>query len=174
MADTTRVLEVRPPAGYDPQVATWVWVLEDTRGRTLRALEDLPEGAIDRSDAASPNSIGTLLYHIAAIELDWVFADILGKPFPLEATTLFPVDVREEGGRLSPLLGEGRAQHLARLAAVRATCLAALRDLHDSDLHVHRAADGYTCTPAWVFQHLAQHEAEHRGQIGELRARFAA
>jgi uncharacterized damage-inducible protein DinB len=171
MHEQTRVLEVRPPDGYDPQVAVWVWVLEDARTRTLRALADLPEDVIDRSDEATPNSIGTLLYHIAAIEIDWVFVDILGRPLPPDAMILFPVDVREEGGRLSPLLGESRDYHMARLATVRALCLAALHDLHDADLSVHRAGEGYTCTPAWVFQHLAQHEAEHRGQIGELLVR---
>jgi uncharacterized damage-inducible protein DinB len=173
MDNSIRTLEIRLPEGYDPQVAVWVWVLEDTRVRTLRALEDLPDALIDRSDELSPNSIGTLLYHIAAIELDWVFADILGRPFPPEVMVLFPVDVRAEGGRLSPLLGESRDHHVARLATVRALCLAALRDLRDDELSVHRAGDGYTCTPAWVFQHLAQHEAEHRGQIGEMRARLA-
>jgi uncharacterized damage-inducible protein DinB len=28
---------------------------------------------------------------------------------------------------------------------------------------------GYDVTPEWVVHHLMQHEAEHRGQIGELR-----
>jgi uncharacterized damage-inducible protein DinB len=33
---------------------------------------------------------------------------------------------------------------------------------------VHTLAD-YETTPEWVLHHLMQHEAEHRGQIGELR-----
>jgi uncharacterized damage-inducible protein DinB len=76
------------------------------------------------------------------------------------------------GGRLAPVVGERRDLHLARLAMVRALCLAALRDLRDEDLATPRQGDDYTCTPAWVFHHLAQHEAEHRGQIGELCARL--
>jgi uncharacterized damage-inducible protein DinB len=29
----------------------------------------------------------------------------------------------------------------------------------------------YDVTPEWVLHHLMQHEAEHRSQIGALRAR---
>jgi len=43
----------------------------------------------------APNTIGTLLYHVAAIEADWLFDDVLGAEagvaWPAE---LFPFDVR--------------------------------------------------------------------------------
>jgi uncharacterized damage-inducible protein DinB len=32
-----------------------------------------------------------------------------------------------------------------------------------------RKVEDYTVTPEWVIHHLIQHEAEHRGQIGEIR-----
>ena len=37
------------------------------------------------------------------------------------------------------------------------------------EFHRPRKLDQYNVTPEWVIHHLIQHEAEHRGQIGELR-----
>ena len=33
-----------------------------------------------------------------------------------------------------------------------------------------RSFADYDVTPEWVLHHMLQHEAEHRGQIGSLRA----
>jgi uncharacterized damage-inducible protein DinB len=33
-----------------------------------------------------------------------------------------------------------------------------------------RSLAEYDVTPEWVLHHMMQHEAEHRGQIGALRA----
>ena len=38
------------------------------------------------------------------------------------------------------------------------------------DFHRPRILERYNVSPAWVIHHLIQHEAEHRGQIGEIRA----
>lgn len=165
-----KLLNIEAPAGYPPAVGRLVWALEDTRDRTLRALKELSPAALDWTDATELNSIGTLLYHIAAIEADWVFSDILGRPIPDELMAHFPLDVREENGRLSPVGGDLEA-HLARLAAVRSSVREALGELSDADLDRPRAMDGYSVTPAWALHHLMQHEAEHRGQIGAIRAR---
>lgn len=172
MSDNRRNLRITA-GGHAPAVGRLIWALEDTRARTLRALEGLPPAALGWTDAAAPNSIGTLLYHIAAIEADWVFSDILGRPIPADLMVHFPADVREQNGRLSPV-GGALDSHLARLAAVRRAVIAALRELGDDDLDRPRAMDGYDVTPAWALHHLMQHEAEHRGQIGELRARATA
>jgi uncharacterized damage-inducible protein DinB len=37
------------------------------------------------------------------------------------------------------------------------------------DFHRARQLDDYDVSPAWVLQHLAQHEPEHRGEIIALR-----
>lgn len=173
MSITLRSLRVDEAPGYTPPLGRLIWALEDTRARTLRALDGLPAAALDWSDAASPNSIGTLLYHIAAIEADWAFCDILGRPIPDALMAHFPLDVRDASGRLSPM-GGSLESHLERLALVRRAVLDALRALSDADLDQLRTMDGYEVSPAWALHHLTQHEAEHRGQIGDLRDRAPA
>ena len=116
------------------------------------------------------NSIGALLYRIAAIEADWLYVDALeGRPFPPEIEALFPDDVRNDQGQLSSAHGASLAAHLQRLDAVRAVLLAEFRELSLADFYRLRDLPDYTVTPEWVLHHLMQHEAEHRGEIGMLR-----
>lgn len=158
-----------PVPGYEPLVGRFLAMMEDTRRRLWRDLEGFDSGDLDRTPAGSPNSVGTLLYHIAAIELDWLYADLLGGEFPEGTAEWFPVDVREENGRLSPV-AEPLERHQARLEWVR-ECVR--RELHrftdaDMDRTFVSGADGNG--GSWILHHLMQHEAEHRGQIGEIRA----
>jgi hypothetical protein len=158
-------------ADFPPQVGRFVAMLEDTRGRLLGDLETLDEVYLDRGLPWDPNSISTLLYHIAAIELDWTFADIREtSSFPQGASDWFPVPVRDEDGRLAPF-SNSLQRHVERLEWVRGHLLDTIADLTDADLDrvVTNADDGSTNTIGWILHHLMQHEAEHRGQIGELR-----
>ena len=94
--------------------------MQDTRTRTLDAVSDLQDAEVDARVAGFDNTIGATLYHIAAIEADWLYNDILLEDYPGWLEELFPHDVREEDGRLSPVDGFSAANHLERLATVRA------------------------------------------------------
>jgi uncharacterized damage-inducible protein DinB len=144
-------------------------MLHDTRARLLSDLESFDAAQLDRTPAGSPNSIGTLLYHIAAIELDWLYADLLERDFPADTADWFPVDVREEGGLLTPVV-EPLERHLARLGWVRGLLLAELQALTDADIDRTVNAGPQESGADWVLHHMMQHEAEHRGQVGEIRA----
>ena len=118
MPTATRKQLVLPyDAHTAPAVQPWLAALEDTRRRTWEALEKLPDTAIEWSDEEG-TSIGSLLYHIAAIELDWLCVDILDMPFPPELEQIFPVDVRDGDGKLSVIRGETLEQHRFRLGHV--------------------------------------------------------
>jgi len=160
---------IERPAGYSPQVGAFLAMMEDCRGRTIRLVERLDPGGVDLPTPWQGNTPGSLLYHVAAIELDWLYSEIMAKEFPEEAWVWFPHDVREEDGRLTPVIGEPLSHHLQRLAWVRERMRDELVGLTDADLLASRASDGgRTVTPEWVFHHLMQHEAEHRGQLGEI------
>jgi uncharacterized damage-inducible protein DinB len=81
---------------------------------------------------------------------------------------LFPFDVRDQAGRLTPVAGVKLSEHLDRLAAVRAMLTDTLTGMSPQEFHRARSLPDYDVFPDWVVHHLMQHEAEHRGQIAEL------
>jgi uncharacterized damage-inducible protein DinB len=161
-----------PLAGYPPEVGEALWRLEDTRRRTLRLLHDLPASFVDAPTAG--NTIGTILYHMADIEADWLFVEILEEPFPGEVKILLPADTRDESGLLTVIHGQTLEQHLERLNAIRAILLDRLRGMAVEEFYRPRHLPHYHVSPAWVLHHLAQHEAEHRGELGSILASLHA
>jgi uncharacterized damage-inducible protein DinB len=164
-------LLVEPLGGSVPEIGRGLWALEDTRQRMARSLEGIDPAVIDWCPPEGGNTIGTLLYHIAAIEADWLFTDVLQHEFPPELEPLFPFDVRDNQGRLVAVQNVSLEEHLGRLAATRAILLASFRDMDVEEYRRLRHMEEYSVTPEWVLHHLMQHEAEHRGHMAELRAR---
>lgn len=163
-------LLIAPLAGYEPTIARWLWLLTDIRTRTLDVLAGMDEHILTWRPDEEANTIGTLLYHIVAIELDWLYVEILERPdYGPEVMALLPYDVREPSGRLTPVADETLERHLTRMAAARQLLLDALRPMTAEDFYRIRPLDAYDVTPEWVLYHLMEHEAGHRGEIGELR-----
>jgi uncharacterized damage-inducible protein DinB len=158
----------------EPQIGRALWRLEDTRERTMQRLAGLDPALIDWAAPESGNSIGSILYHIAAIEADYLYSDMLEQPFPQEVIDQFPYEVREENGRLTPVRGNELTWYLTRLADVRQRLLDALSTIDQADYQRVRRLDYADITPEWTLHHLMQHEAEHRGELASLRARAEA
>src|SRR5262249_34041154 len=119
--ETRRRLVVLPVEGCPPEVRRGLWALQDTRRRARGEVAGIDDATLDWTPPTGGNCIGTLLYHIAAIELDWLFVEVLQQPepWPDEVTRLFPFDVRDEAGALTRVGGQPLAAHLMRLEAVR-------------------------------------------------------
>lgn len=67
-------LRPRELDGYEPEIGAAVWRLQDSRRRTMRSLSEVPAELINRD--AAVNSIGTILYHVALIEADWLYTEM--------------------------------------------------------------------------------------------------
>ena len=153
-----------------PDIGRWLWALQDTRQRTMRELDQLTPVMIDWRPSGNGSSIGTVLYHLAGIEADWLYVEVLEQPFPPEVDALLPYPIRDGQGCLTQVEGLSLDQHLSRLETVRGLLLGVYEQMDLSDFRRVRSLEHYDVTPEWVLHHLMQHEAEHRGQIGALRA----
>jgi uncharacterized damage-inducible protein DinB len=167
------VLTLEPIADA-PEVGRWLSAMEDGRRDTLRELEGVTDRMLDVRPARGENTIGTTLYHVALVEADWLVDDIFGVRLgDSDLARLFPLAPRDDAGVLTEVAGESIQVHLDRLASVRRVLLERLRPMRVDDFHTPRARAEYDVSPAWVLQHLLQHEAEHRSEIGWLRRQLS-
>ena len=162
-------LLVTPLPGYEPVVGRWLWIMEDARQRTKEALEGITQRELDWTGPGWADSIGTILYHIALIEMDWLYVEVLEREAPPAIAALFPHASRDAQGRLSAVGGLGLADYLRLLDTVRATFLAEFQGMSEAEFRRVRRLEAYDVTPEWVIYHMAQHEIEHHGDLMALR-----
>jgi uncharacterized damage-inducible protein DinB len=170
-AESRDQLIVVPIEAVDPDIGRALWMFEDARRLTKDALAGIDPKAVDWLPVDGVNSIGTLLYHIAIIEADWLYVEVLEQPFPPEIAEQFPYAVRDATGRLTPGTGRTLDEHFVLLDAVRARLIDAFRPMNIVDFRRLRRLPDYDVSPEWVLHHLMQDEAEHRGEIADLRRR---
>jgi uncharacterized damage-inducible protein DinB len=164
-------LSVEPLPAHEPTIGRWLWALEDTRRETIMALVNLDPSMLDWTPSQAENSIGTLLYHIGLIELDWLYVEALeNAPVPQKLKALFPLEDRDDQHFLSVVRSVSLDEHLRRLDILREHLLASFREMSLEEFRRPRNFPEYDVTPEWVIHHLIQHEAEHRGHIQELRS----
>jgi len=163
---TRRTLE---PMAVDPEVGRWLAAMVDARRRTLRELEGVTPEMIDWRPNAPLNSIGTLLYHIALVEADWLVDDIRKMPYPDWLRDLLPYADRKADGRLTSVDGQSMTEHLDRLGRIRMFLLEDLASMTAGEFHAVLIRERYDVSPAYILHHLLQHEAEHRAHIAWLR-----
>ncbi|HEY0606635.1 MAG TPA: DinB family protein [Herpetosiphonaceae bacterium] len=154
----------------EPEIGRWLWAFQDARRRTLSNLDGLTQATIDWLPPNDESSISTVLYHMALIEADWLYTEVLEQPYPAEVVALFPYPDREAQGHLTQVAEISLDQHLERLATVRNLVLDVFQQMSLAEFRRVRSLPAYDVTPEWVLHHLMQHEAEHRSQIGALRA----
>jgi hypothetical protein len=169
------LLTVKSVMARELEIGREIWRLQDARQRTIQVLEGANNRLINWRLPQENHDIGSLLYHIAAIELSWLFEEILEQPFPPEAEEYFPYPVRDEQGHLFKVRETSLEDHLRRLQVVRGLLVDSLKVMSVEDFRRPRQLPEYDVAPEWVIHHLTQHEAEHRSEIaGMLLAAQAA
>lgn len=169
---TGKRLFIHPFQSRSSEIGRWIWVLTDTRNRTLTSLEGITaenQAVIDWQSPTNGNSLGSLLYHIAAIEASWLYEEVLQQDFPPDLERLLPVDVRDNQDHLAIVKGVPLDEHLHRLELIHSELCRVYSEMTLDEFCRPRQLPGYEVTPGWVLHHLIQHEVEHRSQIAELR-----
>lgn len=170
MTDRKRdMLVVDRTMSADSTIASLLWMMEDSRRMLLETAADLDLLTLDWEPEIGGNSIGSLLYHIAAVEMDWLYTEVLEQEPPREIIALFPSDMREDDGHLARWRGEDLPTLEHRLSEVRKRLFATYASMTPEDFRRPRSLEHYDVTPEWVLHHLLQDEAVHRGEIGMIR-----
>lgn len=165
---TRRILDLEVDrSAHGVLAGSWIAALEECRHRTHEVITN--DVDLEREHPLTGNSTGTLLYHIAAIEADWLYAEVLETPLPSRIVEAFPWDVRDRAGRLTPVNGSSLEEHRQRLDRVRQELLAVYREMDDMDMCRRRSLPQYDVSPLWVAHHLVQHESGHRSEIEMLQ-----
>jgi uncharacterized damage-inducible protein DinB len=174
------------PAGYrSPRVAQFLWQLDEQRRGLLAGLEGITPVELQWQPERGMNSIGMLLAHIAFAEAHLGQVGLLAEQVG-HAQDVVGFSEEDEGlplaadARPSPAFdGKELAWFERALAAARDHTRRVSLELDDAALErlVHRERPDGTrrvFNLGWVYYHLLEHEAGHRGQIGLLRHLYRA
>jgi uncharacterized damage-inducible protein DinB len=153
----------------EPLVARYLTMMADCRQLTMESIKNLRFDLIYWRRNDFDSNIGDLLYHIAYIEADWLFVDVLGSTIPLELTSELAYQDRDNFGRLIHIGEEQLESSLLRLNRVRAKLNETYAGMDLAEFRRLRHSEQHEVSPEWVLHHLLQHEAEHRGQINLLK-----
>ena len=142
-ADQRDTLIVEYAHNPDPTVASLLWMMEDSRRMLLETVAGLDVATLDWEPEIGGNSIGSLLYHIAGVEMDWLYVEVLEQDPPADIVALFPADMREDDGHLARRRGEDLATLEQRLATVRENLLATYASMTPKDFRRPRSLADY-------------------------------
>ena len=106
-----------------PEIGVALWQLQDARSRTLALFDDPDAIQVDWHPAEERISVGSVLYHLAAIEMDWLYEEVLVQPFPDTIWKHFLHPIRDGDSHLSFVVGESLIDHLQRLRFIRSLVL---------------------------------------------------
>lgn len=153
----------------EPLVARYLTMLADCRSLTMESIKDLRFDLLYWRRNEFDSNISDLLYHIAYVEADWLYTDVLQKAIPEELTQQLNYQDRDNLGRLVHVGAEELDSSLLRLQRVRARLNQSYAAMDLQEFRRLRHMEKHDVSPEWVLHHLLQHEAEHRGQINLLK-----
>lgn len=162
-----RALMISSLPEYEEEIGRWIWCLEDVRRTLITELSGVSQSILD-TKTDERQTIGSLLYHIALVEADWLYVEVLCSEWDPEISSLFPLESRSQDGSLTQIEGQSVEEHFYRLNKVREVFLSHFRTMDLTDWRKPRVLEHYDVTPEWVVYHLIEHESHHRGQIFHL------
>lgn len=154
---------------YTPQIGHLVSMMDYARKTTLSAVEGMTMEELDFLTSEDGNSIGALLYHMAAVEVGFQIEIFDGrKPNKDEV---------EKWGAAYSLGDQGREEikghpldfYVRKLTEVRSRTLDEFKKRDDKWLYQERSWDSHISNNYFIWFHVFEDEINHRGQIRILR-----
>ncbi|MDM9632120.1 DUF664 domain-containing protein [Robiginitalea aurantiaca] len=161
--------ELRPEAGYTPQIGTMVAMLEDLKGRIEEMTRDLTQAETDYLFDADANSIGALIMHLAANEAYYQVQTLEGRAWTDEEAAFWMIAGEMNEKTREQLKGKPIEYYLELWNEVRIKTLEGLRAKDDAwfDANIEEGINNH-----YVWYHVMEHSANHMGQIALVKNRL--
>ncbi|WP_404451538.1 DinB family protein [Virgibacillus necropolis] len=157
--------KVKELEDYSPQMGHLVSMMNYARLTTLQAVQGLTTEQLDYLHSENSNSIGALLFHIAAVEFGFQL-EIFDKREPNEQETLewgAGYDLGDKGR--SEIKGNSLEFYVDKLKTVRERTLKEFQKRDDNWLYSDRLWGDNQSNNYFIWFHSFEDEINHRGQI---------
>ncbi len=172
------------PGTASPLAGLFLWQLDDQSRRLTEDTRGALAAELEWQPGPGMNTIGMLLAHIAAVEVGWIRAAVLGldrDSGEVLGLTKRQIDIPLPDGAAPPasLACRELAYYDDLLARARAFARASVAPLTDTDLDrrfrtpaTWEPGNEFEGTIGWALYHVLEHEAGHYGQINLLRHQY--
>ncbi|OQY30435.1 MAG: hypothetical protein B6244_00785 [Candidatus Cloacimonetes bacterium 4572_55] len=166
-----------PPPDADLQLGYWIASMDDVREDLKQSLKGrISEKELVWQSYQGGSSIGVLLLHIAHTEAWWIEEMIAGGRLSDSFKKDYLFKEFGPGKPAPPAPRKPYQWYFEKMDKVRTRTRKILLKHRDDDLDTIRyQEEGYErieFSIRWIFYHLIEHEAHHRGQILMLRNLF--
>lgn len=158
--------EIKSHEGYSPHLGYIVSEMISVRNETFRLTQDLSVKSLDFNFDDQSNSIGTLLLHIAALELKFQLDHFFDRPFSEQEIKrfggAFPFNMDKRLVDSNPL-----EYYVDTLKEVRSTTLNEMKKLSDEWLEERFVLPNQQSlgNHLYLLKHIIHDELCHQGQI---------
>ncbi len=164
---------IEAPPGFAPGVGRLASMLDHVRRTTVRLVRNLSTEQLDHVHDDRSNSIGALLAHLVAMELRTQTLTFEGRHLNEEEDARWGAGLALWDRARHEMRGRPASFYLDALDRLRAGTLRGLAARDDAWLdRVIVFGDGIEVSNHYLWFHLAEDEASHRGQIVWLLIRL--
>jgi hypothetical protein len=172
-ADDDNSWVIGPRAGYAPQVGILVSQLRFTRQQVEHNVKGMTQADLDFLLDAKANTIGALLYHLAATDHYYAlstFGGVKWGSWPDDEKKKWDIPMNLGDPARKAIKGNNLDYYLNILHETREHTLAELKKRDDKWLMLLDTDFGANNYGKWF--HVAEHESNHDGQIKFLKSRL--
>lgn len=164
---------VGPREGFSPHVGTLYSMLTMMRHLILQPVKGLTVEQLDYLHDTNSNSIGAMLWHLAATERYYqlnTFDDIKWGSWSDDIKKQWDVPMRLGAEGRSQIKGNSLDFYLNILGETRERTISELKNRDDAWLMKVDSEWGWNNYAKWF--HVAEHESNHNGQIKWIKSRL--
>ncbi|MBX7172845.1 MAG: DinB family protein [Pyrinomonadaceae bacterium] len=162
----TETITLQPVPNFSPEIGLFLASLYKIREAWKVAVKDLSKTELAAKILPDVQPIGTIIIHIAEVEYFWIQQIVEGKELTAEIVNLLHHDLWFRDFAAEDLDIDYCLEVVEKIHQMTLETLAKFTDADLKRTFVRMLQDREThYSLRWIFVHLLEHDAEHKGQI---------